>query len=1611
MVGVNGSIKCSDPEPLKYAERDARDLAQVLERKQCQFAHENVTLLLAEQATAQNVRQGVISKLDTAKTDADLLLFFFSGHALHICTHEGKDDIFFVTHDYDPQVAYNDPTLLFSMTWLWEHLYQSQAAGIVLIVLDCCYAGNMVGAGPDPLVIDIRKCIDEYKENTSGIKGKPHLGRMRIILAASRYNETAKECQEKAHGIMSAYMLAALRGEVPDVLDENGNIWLQMLHRYLEKQMGTPPFIGSLTRPCWLAAYPELSAKAHRQRADEERQRQHAADRRNRLHALLADHRSFIHGRLDNFVGRVQELADLRQRIAEYLPTGGYVIVTGQAGQGKSSIIAKLVEEYVPDTVAHHFVPLNPGPDHQVSLLRNVMARLILKYDLNELFVACESRVALRDFFPRVLREVAAKGGQEVIFLDGLDQIETELTGERDLSFLPTDPPTGIVFVLGTRPDDTLKQLELLKPRNEYPLPNLSRADFDLVLAHRGVTLTPALANRFYQAMQQNALYLDLLAKELREADAVDPEAIIKMLTDNPDHLFTLSMNRLKRHASLWRTILKPVLGVLLVAQQPMSQRALRGIIGSIEDDALRDGLRGLGGLLARDGTGCYYLFHLKLHDFLRQDEQRPDKEYIFATDEEQSWHARLADWCEQGKGGLFAIWQDAKRDAAEQERRTYARQHDITHLYTARERERLFAVLDEGTYGQAKVRWDPSTWSYAQDLDLGRQAAAWDGWGFDEGVAHLPHLWRYSLLRCTLASQADNYSVEMIETMVRVGWEQRAIATVALLTDATKKAHALCKIGQVLWAQTGQEQEARELLLQAAKVARGIEPDEERIRKLQEIAATLSKAGESQAFVIFEEALTSAQVITDYYRRSDMLREIAVSLAQTNDAQAPAIFEKALSTAQAIDLDLQKARMLGGIAVSLAQVGRFEESLTTVNMVEHPFEQALALGKIATALVEASRFEEALSKAQEITDDSLRTETLAKIAVFLAQTNDAQAPAIFEKALSTARAIDLDLQRARTLGEIAVSLAQVERFKESLTAAQEITDDSQRAFILQEIATALAEASRFEEALNTAQEITDDSLRAETFRLLEEIELVLAVEKNIQAPAILEETLTKARGITDDSRRAFILQKIATVLVRVESIQAPAILEESLTTEQAIGLDLEQARALGKIAASLAQAGWLKESLTMAQAIDENNKRGEALEKVATALIQTGQFADALTMIEAITDDSLRAFMLQKIATALAQRGCFEKALTMAQAITDDYRQAKALGLVATELAKAGDIQTPSVIEEALTMAQAITDKHRQEEILGEITVAMAYTGCFEEALTMARAITDDSLRVKMLQEIAAVMAKRKSIQALAVFKETLIMARAIANDSHRMTRLLEIAMVLARTGDTQAISVFYETLVMAQTIDDEYERAKALGNIAKAQAQAGYFKEALITARAIGNEYERAGALREIAVTLAQVEDPQASTIFEEALKSAQATSNRERAFVLQELAVALAQTNRFKDAQEITTQMIEYCKERASALASIAASLAESGEHDWLLRLIQQEWPRATTRDEIIQLLKMAIPLIPHTPAIGIAFSDGFTWVDRFLKGETGVSLQTGGQATATSGKVSTTNGGRQ
>jgi len=240
-------------ETPSYAEKDAEDMAYLLKQPECNF-----TLLMpvftGEKATSGSIKQGIVELIKKRKKE-DFLLFYYAGHAIPI-----ENDIYFITYDFREENVEFDPDFYLSMRWLWKVLYQSAGAGRVLLILDCCYAGNMVETKEDPFKIDLRKLFDEWN---TGSNGKDPKNCLRLILTATGYNIQAQE--QDGHGLMTGFLLKALRGEVHEVLDEGGHVDIRHLHMYLQKKMPKEhaPDLSGKFGPyhCILASYPERAAQ------------------------------------------------------------------------------------------------------------------------------------------------------------------------------------------------------------------------------------------------------------------------------------------------------------------------------------------------------------------------------------------------------------------------------------------------------------------------------------------------------------------------------------------------------------------------------------------------------------------------------------------------------------------------------------------------------------------------------------------------------------------------------------------------------------------------------------------------------------------------------------------------------------------------------------------------------------------------------------------------------------------------------------------------------------------------------------------------------------------------------------------------------------------------------------------------------------------------------------------------------------------------------------------------------------------------------------------------------------------------------------------------------
>jgi len=206
--------------------------------------------------------------LSLKRTQQDFLLFYFAGHALPI-----KNDIYFATHDFQEDIAEKaleaDTHFYLSMRWLWQVFYQSTEAGRVLIILDCCYAGNLVEVNDDPFNIDLHKLLKKWD---TGAASTTSPNCLRLILTATGYNIQAQEMNE--HGLMTGLLMKALHGEIDDVLDKEGRVDIRILHRYLQDNMPQEqrPDLAGKFGPfdCILACYPHHSEHLRRQLKENE---------------------------------------------------------------------------------------------------------------------------------------------------------------------------------------------------------------------------------------------------------------------------------------------------------------------------------------------------------------------------------------------------------------------------------------------------------------------------------------------------------------------------------------------------------------------------------------------------------------------------------------------------------------------------------------------------------------------------------------------------------------------------------------------------------------------------------------------------------------------------------------------------------------------------------------------------------------------------------------------------------------------------------------------------------------------------------------------------------------------------------------------------------------------------------------------------------------------------------------------------------------------------------------------------------------------------------------------------------------------------------------------
>ncbi len=1546
-VGIDKYAAGAGLYSLSCAENDAYSMDQILGT--LGFKLENRVLLLGEQATLDAVNEALSTMIYDQAQDNDLVVFYYAGHGEFVTIDEqverGQREVFLTSYDFDARKIQERRSFrldhALGMARLRSRFFEGEVGSRKrLFIFDSCHSGAFFGSSYRGGESQLQNSIKTMLESNS-------VGR--VFLASCLPYQEAAESIRDGHGLFTYHLLHALSGEAQGARRSDGTVTVGSLFDYLAGVMPPEqrPVKGGVEQDAFvLAEYASPTALRTVETAEEE-----TPARETRLRAMLTDQQDFVQGRLDRFVGRETEVNELSGRIARKLEEGGYIVITGDAGQGKSSVIAKLIGKNGLEKSAYHFVRFGSGPEHQISILRNLMARLILKYDLPERYVAGESYPILRDYLRRILNDIALKGAREVIFIDGLDQLDTHAAspGDIDISFLPYPLPPGIVVVVGTRRGRTLRALEQLirmQEEDRYELHGLSREDFEQLLHKRKAKLATPLGDRLYQSLKQNVLYLDLAVRELLAQHDLGPEELIARVASNPDNIFTITFSRMQR-LPLWNDVIRPILGVLLVAQEPLTAMQIAHIVKR-ENVRIREGISHLGELLTLAGKQRYTLFHPKLFAYLQQD--TPDNEIQFDVEEVQMLHAQVAHWCEEGT--VEQMWQEVHTLVPRDDYREYAQQHYVTHLYEARYDDRLFTILNDGAYEREKLRFDRSTRSTTIDLWRGCQAAARDAGNLERGKELLQHLWRYTLLRTNLTTYADAYPLEAFDALLALGREREAFDLAELLTQPARKLAVLTLLTAYLFKQAARETEGIGLYTRVYEIATALEDNEAKTNALRDLTHALITAQQLvRAKAVAEDLSAGIQ--------AELLYRISAAYAEQHN------WSQAAEVAYAISAPNQRVHALSHLAAvlklsdSAEQAETFwQEATGILSSITEEEQQSKAVSALSTSFTRAKEWRRAETTAQAINSAVEKISALCELANSLMQAGfTLQANAIWEEAQIVASELVEGEKRDRTYSVFARAQIEAGILGKAENMVRRIIDPQEKINVLASLAFQHARKGQWE---NSKRSIT---------RIVKEYDLIDVEQEKLDTMLIRlstrlaqekqwEQAKETARMLPHKEAQGRAFMGIVSELARTGQSEAQPLWKEAsiLCTAQTDAVQTGVARILIR---ALVEAGLVEQARQIIQTLPDRGIQQDILHELAVALARRGSVAEAEQLAGEITHPQWKVHILRAIAITQMQNGQGELALTTARSIPHKEKQAQLLEELVMLSCQMQDWQL------AHEIAQQIQSSDVQARALSYIIVELVKIGKVTEAEKLVSSIHNEYYKADVLCDLASALARTGAIK-----RAKRIAHRTKKNPSIYQKALSNISMAglfSATVSDSESV---------ARDIPAGDERGDALLTVASAYAREHAWEEAEKVTEEIGDERKRDEAWGAIAREYAHVSQwIQAITAFGRIQKS------KTRTAVLQAWAPLLAQPEN-EQVRERIAQYLTLSEEKGVLLVGVANALAQRERYLALIHLTQRAWLAVTSKEQCQYLFAMVQRLLSQNPDMCTHFMHSFRWVDTFL-----------------------------
>jgi hypothetical protein len=369
---------------------------------------------------------------------------------------------------------------------------------------------------------------------------------------------------------------------------------------------------------------------------------------------LPPEFESLIAEKIKTFCGRRFVFDNFQQFITKN--PHGYFTIIGDAGMGKSSIVAKYVSEHKSPC---YFNILVEGRNRPELFLKSIRRQLIDRYQLPNSEDAD---------LPTLLTKVAGKlpaGERLVIAIDALDEVQQE-AGE-NLLHLPTTLPDRVYFLLTRRPYNLGKKRLSVSPGvlvTDLDLRDEKYANYnqDDIKEYIGFVINTdyeynnglrnwiqsrsiadtAFVEQLANKSENNFMYLRYVLPAIAKGDYNDLS--LKQLPDGLQEYYQNHWVRMGLEAKPGQ-LMEIVLYILLEIGTPIPSEMIAGIAKEDKCDveAVLDEWVEYLKKQKVDGEICYTLYHASFLDFLKAKREMDSKRKLF-----REVHQRIAEYLEK---------------------------------------------------------------------------------------------------------------------------------------------------------------------------------------------------------------------------------------------------------------------------------------------------------------------------------------------------------------------------------------------------------------------------------------------------------------------------------------------------------------------------------------------------------------------------------------------------------------------------------------------------------------------------------------------------------------------------------------------------------------------------------------------------------------------------------------------------------------------------------------------------------------------------------------------------------------------------------------------------